>query len=711
MLKKNRLVFVVLLLISVLTAFLSINYLSDFNEPKFQMIEISSEDCSNFNLINAEQLDIESNTAKKNIETDAIKEWTYMAYIDGDNDLEEFAISDINEMERGKEHEDSVNVIVLVDRHDQYDASNGDWTGAKYYEITYDIDMTEINSFELNDLGEVEMDNPAVLREFLKYCFKNYPAEKYCLDLWNHGAGVFGACTDDTTGSNERLTVNEIQTAIKDASNAYSEHINILAMDCCVMGVIEMAFEVRNYCDYLVTSQSNIPGPGFDYIEMMETLTNFPSISPESFSQAIVDIYSSTYADEEANCLSVTALSNITDIIPLFDAFSSKLIQVIDDWNYKYMYYIARAASCSFSNNAFVDIIDLALNVKKYIDIEDLIISSENLIAAAEEIIIYNWQHESLDGGAHGLSVFMPTSSYLLPENVMYDYADRVNHFYGMDWQAYSDWDEFIRFYYDVYELLQPAPPPFITSEIETEQKSIEGNYHNEFLINIMEDGVYEFKCLIESGDVDLQVAASTSKGFELLALSKLINPLYGQNEICRFFAPANVYYLFITGKAETSSYSLQVNSYDIPTIQLKDKQNFTSCSTHGDTTGHYKQDFHYFFRVDLKIDLYRILLNSSKDTRFKLTIYDDDWKKISSSYSIGLGNSTSVIYNSEEKSTIIIEIAGLEGYGSFELSFLNSKGAIVGFPIFATLLLTTTAFLTLGYIRINSQKRRKRTN
>lgn len=69
--------------------------------------------------------------------------WTFMVYMDGDCDLEESAIDDMNEMEMvGSTGE--VNIIALLDRIPGYDDSNGDWVTTKLFEVTEDQNSDRI---------------------------------------------------------------------------------------------------------------------------------------------------------------------------------------------------------------------------------------------------------------------------------------------------------------------------------------------------------------------------------------------------------------------------------------------------------------------------------------------------------------------------------------------------------------------------------------
>ena len=94
------------------------------------------------------------------------KTWNYLVYMDGDNNLEQWGIFDLNEMEQVGSTS-RLNVLVLFDRHPAYDTSNGNWTGTRLYLVTIDNNQNNINSTLLQDYGELDMSNPNTLRDSL----------------------------------------------------------------------------------------------------------------------------------------------------------------------------------------------------------------------------------------------------------------------------------------------------------------------------------------------------------------------------------------------------------------------------------------------------------------------------------------------------------------------------------------------------------------
>ncbi|MDI6855740.1 MAG: clostripain-related cysteine peptidase [Candidatus Thermoplasmatota archaeon] len=227
-----------------------------------------------------------------------LKKWTIMIYLDADNNLEEAGIEDFNELEViGSSNE--VNVVVQIDRIDEYDDSNNDWKGAKRYYVTKDEDTAIINSVELEDLGEVNMGDPATLIDFVLWSIENYPAEHYLLDFWDHGGAWTGVCWDDT--DKDYLTLPEIDYALREARKKINKNIDLVLFDACNMGSLEVFYQLRNYVDVAVGSEATVPGDGCPYDKILSFLVDTPAATPEELAAVIVDSYINSYTDGESD--------------------------------------------------------------------------------------------------------------------------------------------------------------------------------------------------------------------------------------------------------------------------------------------------------------------------------------------------------------------------------------------------------------------------
>lgn len=61
-----------------------------------------------------------------------------------------------------------------------------------------------------------------------------------------------------------RGTASE-EIEIYDLAKAIPYHLDYLLFDACLMGTVEVAWQLRDVCDYLAVSSCEIPGPGYDY--------------------------------------------------------------------------------------------------------------------------------------------------------------------------------------------------------------------------------------------------------------------------------------------------------------------------------------------------------------------------------------------------------------------------------------------------------------
>ncbi|MEA2070370.1 MAG: clostripain-related cysteine peptidase [Asgard group archaeon] len=631
--------------------------------------------------------------------------WTFMVYLDADNNLESAGIDDINEVERGFGTSGAVNVIVLIDRIDGFDTSNGDWTGGRYYEIVEDFNPS-INSIYLSNLGEVAMDDPDTLENFITYCMTNYPADHYCLDIWDHGGGVFGACWDDTSGGNNFLSLHEIQLALNGALSG-SEKIDVLTMDCCVMNVYEAAYEFRDFCDYFVASEDSVPFDGYDYELIISALDDNPDMTSEDLSSMLVAKYQEAYSQTSSVCLSAIDIREISSIVPYVDNFVGNITFAVENYGYDYLFYKARQRSQNFFDGAFIDIIDFAEKIAYYVSLDSVVLAANDFIAATNAMIVSNWQQGNYGGSANGITIFLPGATYSVYYGACYDYANRVGYFNGMDWQAHTQWGEFVRFFYDLFELIAPDEPSRLYLDDVTPSQMIDKYQITQYRFSTLYGGIFTFNMTVLTGDVDFTIAAIYSNGLEFFASSSLINPDDASEEICRLYLPAKIYYIFIQGQENDSSYTFRINTFEIPTITFADLVNATGGSSLGDLSGRFQQDLHHFYKITVQPQPYTFILNNSLTANYQMNIYTTTWELIVSKSAVGIGNSFAFEFNFTEMQDIIIEIYAEDGSGSFQLSFHDPSTETSG-PRFIALLSTLLIFPMVFVVYRKYQKSKK---
>jgi len=378
------------------------------------------------------------------------KAWNFLVYLDGDNNLESYAIKDMNEMEQVGST-DQVNILVLVDRTPGYDSSNGDWTTTRLYYITKDNDTSTINSTLLADFGELDMSDPNTLRDFIIYCTNNFPADKTCLTLWNHGGGVWprsystskkdiksgtnkvkgglrGICWDDTTSGYpwNCLTTDEVRIALSQARAQTGKKIDVINMDACLTQMLEVAWEWQDEASYLVGSEETVPGDGNDYATVLQHLTSNPNMSTEDFAKTLVDDYYNYYSFSglDTTYSYINLGTPFTELKNRFTAFA-QAVYSISDSEMATIYDIWKNYLTWFSSYENDDLYDFADELSQRSSDTNVINAANSLKIAMSNAIYYrNTGIYATSFPAYGVSILFPT---------------------GNEWQNYSGPDQYVQ--------------------------------------------------------------------------------------------------------------------------------------------------------------------------------------------------------------------------------------------------------------------------
>lgn len=257
--------------------------------------------------------------------------WTVLVYLDADNDLESAGIHNFNQMELAGSWKD-VRIVVQMDRMDGVDPNNDHWTDTRRYLITRDTNSKVMRSVRLDaemPLGELDMADWRTLRDFVEWGVQEFPADHYCLIIWDHGTGwemsVRSAppkykyvVTDNTNGSTE-MNVTDIALALEGLP------IDVLAFDACFMQQLEVAYQLRNSARYLVGSAAAEPSPGFNYFSLLNGIDS--STTPEDLCRWMVQSYMNEYPPPKKGItLSALDLARIPDVASAAGAFAQALV-------------------------------------------------------------------------------------------------------------------------------------------------------------------------------------------------------------------------------------------------------------------------------------------------------------------------------------------------------------------------------------------------
>lgn len=158
-------------------------------------------------------------------------------------------------------------------------------------------------------LGETNMGSPQTLWDCLKWASDKYPAKHYALIINSHGSGVFTWWGDGSVSSSEpgkvvfnpdrrpgrfvaydhtdhdALTIFEVAEVLKAFNSRCKKDgkFDVVGFDACMPGSIEVLYQLRDACDYMVGSPETTPINGFNYEAMARLMAKNTIISPEAF--------------------------------------------------------------------------------------------------------------------------------------------------------------------------------------------------------------------------------------------------------------------------------------------------------------------------------------------------------------------------------------------------------------------------------------------
>ena len=426
-----------------------------------------------------------------------------MMYLAGDTSISNLGKAlqkNINDLISGLKNsslalnERNVNVIVFADFTGKSKLFCANYP---YFVLT---DISEEAEFIQDDCNSGDI---LTLGKFLKFANERFSAEKKILTVGSHGSGIFGTkegdknpfetslsyrsiCPDNDSSSSKNMMwilESQLPYAFDYAGFKDSEKLDLLHLDLCLEGGIEVAYELKKNVKYFLASPEQIPAEGFPYSKMESLFARGTSI--EDFGISCVEIYANqnyygsgwyntltfasldeSYMDElkkSVNALS-DYLSNLTNeyLEDIKNKFfePSKLAKYIRyDGNYAFMYDFG----------FFVEKLKEYAESNKNQELQDL---CSEVLSSLEKIIIRSWRekingssenlYDDFSGNYYGLSIAVkanPVNVSHILNNYISDYPKKeyselgkylLNPYYSSEFSFKNDtsWKNFLSVLY-----------------------------------------------------------------------------------------------------------------------------------------------------------------------------------------------------------------------------------------------------------------------
>ena len=376
------------------------------------------------------------------------RKWTIAMYWASDNNLDEYTEYFIGLWIDYLSNLEDVALCVFIDR----------------LELPANVStLTEEGWVERVNLGEVNSSSPDTLSWFVNYSMTapDLSSDNFMLMVQNHGNGYLGLCSDEGLPDSDIpkvwMSIDDLGSGIRDGLEKSGGAIDIISLDACTLGTVEIAYELRGTADYMVASQMGVPFDGQNYIALLSGLSENPDISPYDLACKLVDDYAEWYSAplhtyptlypymQDFGSLSVVDLNGLDPLIEAFHEFKEAVIpkDVSIGKPFKDAWIYADASIWMNTMGAwyYPDIIVMFTTLGDSLRDSHPHVADccDEIVLAAEDAIVHSWASWRFRGIVTGLGVYVCPSIGAF--QAFWDSFGRAYDAVGLDFVEDSEWD------------------------------------------------------------------------------------------------------------------------------------------------------------------------------------------------------------------------------------------------------------------------------
>jgi len=132
------------------------------------------------------------------------------------------------------------------------------------------------------------------MKKVISTAFNQYKAEKYGMVFWSHGEGWIPSPAKTRwfgQDGNNYMDIADLHAALQVAPD-----LDFLFFDACFMEAVEVAYALRDCGSYLISSPTEIPGPGAPYQTVVPAMFSAENAALK-IASCYYDYYQSRYND------------------------------------------------------------------------------------------------------------------------------------------------------------------------------------------------------------------------------------------------------------------------------------------------------------------------------------------------------------------------------------------------------------------------------
>jgi hypothetical protein len=288
-------------------------------------------------------------------------------------------------------------------------------------------------------VGEINSGSVSQTTAFLQWAVDHYPAEGYLYSVFNHGGGFDDANAEGTFAAargiafdedaGDCLSHHELEQAAAFLKNKIGANIDLFYPYACLMGGVELAYQVRENADYILFSEELFPADYWSY-GALKIITENDKVSAYDIGRAFCDSAYDYFTNvgRQPFSLSLVRLDMMDDLYGLLDDYGRAAVSDMQTNSDAFEYYEAAAwaRSMVYDNNLNDDTyyyIDLGSYMYEISDLAGIGAGvrglAADLIRMINDIVVYskNTFYFKVNYKIMGLTIFhnMWYSEYTYP--------------------------------------------------------------------------------------------------------------------------------------------------------------------------------------------------------------------------------------------------------------------------------------------------------
>jgi hypothetical protein len=351
------------------------------------------------------------------------KVWNIMVYMAGDNNLAEEMVWALTSMFEAAVQELLKSIAVSV----VYDSG-----GPPAHFTLQPVSPNE--PLDLERLGERKGWNLPIKQQLKNLIttsvLENPGTPNRMLILSGHGSGAVG---DFLKGNKSRLSVPDLRDILEETRRALGRSIpkdqklvTVLGLDSCLMSMAEVAYELRDYVQYVIGSEGFEPNTGWPYKELLrrfaERTKDVGIPNPEDLVKYTVEDYIDFYTPyalaDLSTDLSGLNLDNIDNLVgPLTFLAEALRTGILRDEVLQKIVLFAHWKAQGYKDEQYVDLLDFCnclreqLTEKQYADLAkhcDDVRKALSTSGGPNDVVVAHEYCGSAFQYSNGVSVFFP---------------------------------------------------------------------------------------------------------------------------------------------------------------------------------------------------------------------------------------------------------------------------------------------------------------